>query len=71
MIPEKLKGSLRRLYLAGSDKVTLEKLNTMLSEGTITEEEFNEITAPLETEPENVYKQYYDKVNTAILGGEE
>ena len=40
MIPMKMKESLRRLYLAGSEKVTLDKLNAMLAEGTITEEEF-------------------------------
>ena len=70
MIPEKLKGSLRRLYLAGSDKVTLDKLNTMSAKGTITEEEFDEITAPAETTTEDVYKQYYETVNAAVLGGE-
>lgn len=69
MIPVKMKESFRRLYLAGSDKVTLDKLNTMLAEGTITEGEFNEITAPVET-TEDVYKQYYETVNAAVLGGE-
>lgn len=69
MIPEKLKGSLRRLYLAGSDKVTLDKLNEMLAEGTITEEEFAEITAPEAIPVGDEYKQYYETVNAAILGG--
>ena len=70
MIPMKMKESLRRLYFAGSDKVTLDKLNAMLAEGTITEEEFAEITAPVETIIEDEYKQYYETVNAAVLGGE-
>lgn len=70
MIPMKMKESLRRLYLAGSDKVTLDKLNAMLAEGTITEEEFNKITAPAETTEKDEYKQYYETVNAAVLGGE-
>lgn len=70
MIPMKMKESLRRLYLAGSNKVTLEKLNAMLAKGTITEEEFAEITAPTETTENDEYKQYYETVNAAVLGGE-
>lgn len=70
MIPMKMKESLRRLYFAGSDKVTLDKLNAMLAEGTITEEEFNEITVPVETTEKDEYKQYYETVNAAVLGGE-
>lgn len=70
MIPIKMKESLRRLYLAGSEKVTLDKLNAMLAEGKITETEFNEITAPAETTEKDEYKQYYEMVNAAVLGGE-
>ncbi|WP_458463219.1 hypothetical protein [Paenibacillus sp.] len=70
MIPMKMKESFRRLYLAGSDKVTLDKMNEMLAEGTITEEEYAEITAPDDIPVEDEYKQYYETVNAAILGGE-
>ena len=70
MIPVKMKESFRRLYLAGSDKVTLDKMNEMLAEGTITEEEYAEITAPEAIPAGDEYKQYYETVNAAILGGE-
>ena len=38
--------SLRRLYRKGSPNVTMDKLETLLLEGKITQEEFDYIIAP-------------------------
>ena len=65
----KLTDSLRRLFLAES--ISVEKLEQMLEGGKITAKEFADITVPAETEGEtDEYKQYYETVNAAVLGGE-
>ncbi len=58
--------SLRRLFFDG--KVTEEKLTQMVAEGKLTAEEQAYITTP-EPSSEDEYKQYYETVNQAILGG--
>jgi len=58
--------SLRRLFLNG--KVTEEKLTQMAAEGKLTAEDVAYITTP-EPSSEDAYKQYYETVNSAILGG--
>lgn len=58
--------SLRRLFFDG--KVTEEKLTQMVAEGKLTAAEQAYITTP-EPSAEDEYKQYYETVNQAILGG--
>lgn len=58
--------SLKRLFFDG--KITEERLDALVSGGKITaEEKAYIITPPEETKDE--YKQYYEMVNTAVLGG--
>ena len=58
--------SLKRLFFNG--KITEERLDALVSGGKITAEEKAYIISAPEPEADE-YKQYYEMVNTAVLGG--
>lgn len=58
--------SLKRLFFDG--KITEERLDTLADSGKITAEEKAYIVTPPEPAADE-YKQYYEMVNTAVLGG--
>lgn len=58
--------SLKRLFFDG--KITEERLEILVSGGKITAEEKAYIIEPTEPDADE-YRQYYEMVNTAVLGG--